>query len=140
MRESIQPSKARKSEYGVDPKYVEKRAAELPNMTSILLKDLFPDTPETIYPSNKGLEAVREATEKALEDVDMSMIGKDDSVNICASHHGFTLLGGEPYAEMIKTVRDVVHRRTGAENIRLRAGVGLRFRDCLLYTSDAADE
>jgi hypothetical protein len=133
MRKPIQPSKARKSEYGVDPKYVEKRAAELPNMTSLLLKDLFPDTPETIYPSDKGIQAVREATEKALKDIDMSMIEKDDSVNICASHHGFTLLGGEPYAEMIKTVRDVVNRRTGAENIRLRAGVGLRFRETEEY-------
>jgi len=54
-------------------------------------------------------------------------------VNICASHHGFTLLGGEPYAELLRAVRDVIAARTGTQNIRLRAGVGLRFRETEEY-------
>jgi hypothetical protein len=102
-------------------------------MTSIVLKDLFPDTPEVIYPGEKGVPAVREAAEKALEKVDMSMIKPGDSVNVCASHHGFTLLGGEPYAELLRAVRDVIVRKTGTENVRLRAGVGLRFRETEEY-------
>ena len=74
MRKPITPLPPRKSGYGVDPKYVNDRAADLPNMTSLLLRDLFPDTPDVIYPSDKGIEAVKEATRKALENVDLSLI------------------------------------------------------------------
>lgn len=133
QRNPMTPAPTRRSQYGVDPKFVTKRAAELPEMTSVMLTDLFPDTPPVIYPSAKGLLAIREATEKALENVDMSMIKPEHSVNICASHHGFTLLGGHPYAEMIKTLRDVIAERTGCKKIRLRAGVGLRFRETEEY-------
>ncbi|MEW6622334.1 MAG: hypothetical protein AB1420_04240 [Bacillota bacterium] len=133
MGKTIRPMLPRKSQYGVDPKYIEKRISEYPEMTSIMLNDIFQDMPSIIYPSNKGLDAVREATEKALEKVDMSMIKPDHSVNILASHHGFTLLGGEPYAEVLKTIRDVIEKRTGTDSIRLRAGVGLRFRETEEY-------
>jgi len=133
VRKPIIPMKPRVSQYGVSPEFVTKRMAEFPEMTSVMLKDLFPDTPEVIYPSEKGLDAIREAAEKALENVDMSMIKPGDSVNVCASHHGFTILGGEPYAILLKTVRDVIAKKTGTENIRLRAGVGLRFRETEEY-------
>ncbi len=133
LRKPITPQKPRVSQYGVDPKYVTKRVAEYPEITSVMLSDLFPDTPKVIYPSEKGIAAVREAAEKALEKIDMSMIKPGDSVNVCASHHGFTLLGGEPYAELLRTVRDVIARKTGTDNIRLRAGVGLRFRETEEY-------
>ncbi len=132
-RPPIMPAPPRVSQYGVDPRYVTKRAAQFPEMTSILLRDLFPDSPPPIYPSENGLAAIREATEKALEGVEMSMIEPGHSVNICASHHGFTILGGGPYAEMLKTIRDVIAARTGCKNIRLRAGVGLRFRETEEY-------
>ncbi|MDK2823534.1 MAG: hypothetical protein PWQ67_938 [Clostridia bacterium] len=133
MGKPITPMKPRVSQYGVAPEFVTKRMAEYPEMTSVMLKDLFADTPEVIYPSEKGLDAVREAAEKALANVDMSMIKPGDSVNVCASHHGFTLLGGEPYALLLKTVRDIIAERTGTDNIRLRAGVGLRFRETEEY-------
>ena len=133
MRDPIPPIKPRVSQYGIDPKLVEKRVSECPGMTSLLLKDLFPDTPEVVFPSEKGIDAVREAAREALAHVDMSMIKPGDSVNVCASHHGFTLLGGEPYAMLLKTVRDVIAERTGAQDIRLRAGVGLRFRETEEY-------
>lgn len=133
LRKPITPRAARVSQYGVDPKFVTKRVAEYPEMVSVMLKDLFADTPDVIYPGEKGLAAIREAAERALEKVDMSMIKPGDSVNVCASHHGFTLLGGEPYAELLRTVRDVIEQRTGTSNIRLRAGVGLRFRETEEY-------
>ncbi len=63
----------------------------------------------------------------------MTKIRPEHSVNILASHHGFTLLGGEPYTEMLKTLRDVIEQRTGCRDIRLRAGVGLRFRETEEY-------
>lgn len=133
MRKPIPPIKPRVSQYGIDPKLVKNRISECPGMTSVLLKDIFPDTPQVVFPSDQGIEAVRQATRKALEKVDMSMIKPGDSVNVCASHHGFTLLGGEPYAVLLKTIRDVIAERTGTEEIRLRAGVGLRFRETEEY-------
>jgi hypothetical protein len=98
-----------------------------------MLKDLFPDLPSVIYPSVEGISAVRRYTEQALSRVDMSKIKPEHKVNILSSHHGFTLLGGEPYAEMLRTIRDVIEEKTGCSNIRLRAGVGLRFRETEEY-------
>ncbi|OAT86385.1 hypothetical protein [Desulfotomaculum copahuensis] len=133
MRAPITPLPPRKSQYGIDPAMVKTRVCELPGMTSVLLKELFPDLPEVIFPGPGGVEAVRKAAEAALEKIDMSRIKPEHSVNILASHHGFTLLGGEPYAEMLKTIKDVIEKRTGCKNIRLRAGVGLRFRETEEY-------
>ncbi len=132
-KKTITPQKPRISQYGVDPKYITKRVSEFPDMTSVMLKELFPDTPQVIYPSEKGIAEVRETAEKALKKIDMSMIKSTDSVNVCASHHGFTLLGGEPYAQLLRTIRDVIAQRTGTQDIRLRAGVGLRFRETEEY-------
>lgn len=129
----IIPALPRVSQYGVAPEYVARRAAELPDMTSVMLTELFPDSPAVIYPGGKDLSVIREATLNALKNVNMDMIKPDQSVNICASHHGFTLLGGAPYAEMLKAVRDEIASRTGCTNIRLRAGVGLRFRETEEY-------
>jgi len=119
--------------YGIDPSLVKTRVSELPGMTSVTLRELFPDLPPVIFPGDEGIVAVRRHTEQALESVDMSRIKPEHSVNICSSHHGFTLLGGDPYAEMLKTIRDVIEERTGCKNIRLRAGVGLRFRETEEY-------
>lgn len=132
-RSPITPLSARASQYGIAPELVKKRLAEYPEMTSLMISDLFADTPQVIYPGEGGLAAIRKAAEEALRKVDLSMIKPGDSVNILASHHGFTLLGGEPYAEMLRVIRDVVAERTGTENIRLRAGVGLRFRETEEY-------
>ncbi len=134
MHKTITPILAKASQYGIDPSFVKKRAAELPNMVSVMLKDLFPDLPDTIFPSNEnGIENVRTAARESLLKVDMSMIKQDDSVNILASHHGFTLFGGEPYAELLKIIKDVVEEKTGCTDIRLRAGVGMRFRETEEY-------
>jgi len=135
-RQPLSPSPLRHSQYGVDPGHVKKRAAELPDMTGVLVEDLFTRMPPVIYPSQAGIVAVREAAERALERVDMSMIRPGDSVNILASHHGFTMAGGHPYAEVLRTVRRVVQERTGASNIFLRAGVGMRFRETEEYIKE----
>jgi hypothetical protein len=123
----------RESQYGIDPSLVKTRVSELPGMTSVTLRELFPDLPSVIFPGDEGIAAVRRHTEEALKTVDMSRIKPEHKVNILSSHHGFTLLGGEPYAEMLRTIRDVIKERTGCENIGLRAGVGLRFRETEEY-------
>ncbi|RJX33847.1 MAG: hypothetical protein C4525_08220 [Desulfarculus sp.] len=129
----LPPAPTRKSQYGVDPSLVQKRGAELSNITHVPLSELIPDQPSVIYPSARGLAAVRSETEAALAKVDMSMISEGKTVNILASHHGFTFLGGEPYAEMLRTIKDVVAQRTKAKEVRLRAGLGMRFRETEEY-------
>ncbi|MEW5911038.1 MAG: hypothetical protein AB1814_00630 [Thermodesulfobacteriota bacterium] len=129
----LPPAPTRQSQYGIDPSLVKKRGCELDNITHVPLSELIPDLPSVIYPSARGLEAVRAETEAALAKVDMSMITEGKTVNILASHHGFTFLGGQPYAEMLRTIKDVVQRRTKAKEVRLRAGLGMRFRETEEY-------
>lgn len=134
MRKSITPIVPKASQYGIDPSLVKTRVAELPGMCSLMLKDLFPDLPDVIFPAGPdAIENVRKAAVESLMKVDMSMIKPEHSVNVLASHHGFTLLGGQPYAELLKAIKDVVQERTGATDIRLRAGVGMRFRETEEY-------
>lgn len=129
----IPPRAPRASQYGIDPALVSKRAAELPGICSLTIKDLFPDAPATLDLAGGGRETIRRLAEQAMASLDLSQIKPEHSVNILCSHHGFTLLGGEPYVEMLRTIKDVIEQRTGARNIRLRAGVGLRFRETEEY-------
>ncbi len=120
------PSFVRRSIYGPKPK---QRAATLPGMVGLEIRHLFPDVPEAIYVEGGDLSVVREATRKALEGVRMDMIREGHSVNILASQYGFTLMGGQAYAEMLKTIKDVVQERTGTRKIRLRVCTGFRIRE-----------
>lgn len=132
-RSCIMPMAPRVSQYGIAPEFVQKRFAEFPEMTSLTVKELFPDSPDVIYPSEIGLTGIQAEAKKVLGKIDMSMIRPGQSVNVLASHHGFTLLGGEPYAELLRMVREAIAAKTGVEDIRLRAGVGLRFRETEEY-------
>ena len=131
--EPLKPLPTSPSQYGIGLD-VEKRASSLPEMGSVLMSELFPSAAaRVLYPGKDGLARVRKATEESLQAVDMSRIRPEHSVNILSSHHSYLLMGGEPYVEMIKTVREVIAKRTGAKDIRLRAGVGLRFRESEEY-------
>lgn len=132
-RQTFEPAPPRQSQYGVDPKYVVMRGAELSDMVGVGLKELFPTMPEVIYPNGRGPEVIRNSTEAALSKVDFSKIKPGSTVNILASHHGFTFLRGEPYAEMLRTIKDVVEREAEPKEVRLRAGVGMRFRETEEY-------
>ena len=61
MRPPIQPLAPRKSQYGIDPTLVRRRVSELPGITSLTLKELFPELPEVIVPGPGGVGAVRKA-------------------------------------------------------------------------------
>ena len=65
MRNPIPPIKPRVSQYGIDPKHVKKRMSEFPGITSLMVKDLFADTPDVIYPGEGGIEAVRTACQRS---------------------------------------------------------------------------
>jgi hypothetical protein len=132
-QKTLKPAEPSRSQYTIEAGLLKMRGADLPGMTSVSFRDLLPSIPEPIFPSNQGIEAIRRVTRESLAGVDMTKIKKGDSVNILASHHGFTLLGGAPYSEMLKVTRDVIEERTGTEDIRLRAGVGLRFRETEEY-------
>ena len=130
----IMPIAAKPSQYGIDPSLVKKRAAELPGMCSLQLTELFPELPPVIYPGGAdALDKLYQVAMDELRKVDMSFIKPDQSVNILASHHGFTLLGGQPYAILIKATRDAIIEKTGCKDVRLRAGVGMRFRETEEY-------
>ena len=130
---TLKPADAVHSQYTIKPDLLKMRAVEIPGMTSVSFREVLPSIPPPIFPGEQGVEAVARATREALSRVDLSKIKKGDSVNILASHHGFTLLGGAPYAEMLKITRDIIAEGTGTEEIRLRAGVGLRFRETEEY-------
>ncbi|TFH32700.1 MAG: hypothetical protein E4G97_02070 [Deltaproteobacteria bacterium] len=120
------PSFIRKSVYGPAPG---PRAAELPGMVGLELKDLFPDTPRAIHTEGGDLSVIRKATEAALKNVPMDMIRPTDKVNILSSQYGYQIMGGDVYAEMIRTIKDVVEERTGCRNVRLRVTTGFRIRE-----------
>src|SRR3972149_6895036 len=131
--DTLKPADRVNSQYTIKPDLLKMRGVEIPGMTSISFREVLPSIPPPIFPGEQGVEAVARATREALSRVDLSKIKMGDSVNILASHHGFTLLGGAPYAEMLKITRDTIAEVTGAEDIRLRAGVGLRFRETEEY-------
>jgi len=102
----------------------------VPGLVSVPLSDFFPSfAPAITTGDNADLDRIRAETRAALANVDMSRISADDSVNILASEHGFGLMGGWPYAEMIKTIREVVMERTGCRKVALRLAIYRGFRE-----------
>lgn len=127
LRPAAAPPSFIKSAYGITPRA--QRAADLPGFASVHVRDLFPDIAPAFYRGPGDLAAIRRATERALSGVDMSMIRPGDTVNVVSCEHGFSIMGGWPYAEMLKTIRDVVRARTGCERIRLRVGAWQGYRE-----------
>jgi hypothetical protein len=121
MNRVVAPPEIMASVYGIAPK---KRAADLPGMISLPVTDLFPGM-EKGFLQKQGITEIRKKTEAALEHVDMGRIKPEDTVNVLATEHGFYLLEGDHYSEMLKTIRDVVEERTGCRNIRLRVAGGM---------------
>src|SRR5680860_939306 len=135
MVSTLPPSKPRVSTYNIPPEQLGARAADLPEMTGVRIEDLFADAPKPMNADSpeQMRQLIRERTIEQLNATDFSKIQPGDSVNILASHHGFSIFGGEAYAEMIRTIRDEVERRCQTSDIRLMAGVGLRFRETEEY-------
>jgi len=108
-----------KSKFAYGRKAPKMRAAELPEVCSVRVQDLFDDIPDPIHRAGEEVTPVREAAVAALDRVDMSMIKPGDTVNVLCSEHGFGMMGGDAYAELLRTVRDEVVRRTGTEKVKL---------------------
>jgi len=106
----------------------EMRAADLTEIVSIKINELFPEMRQGFL-HNEGIDFIRKATEETLSQVDMSMIQPDHTVNILCSEHGFYLLEGLHYREMLITIKDVIEQKTGCKNIRLRLAAGMGSRE-----------
>ncbi len=119
--EAVTPPEIMPSAYSPPPA---RRAASLPRVISLRVTDLFPEIPRAIYAQGGDVAAVRRATEEALSTVGMDMIRARDTVNILCTEHGGSIMGGHAYAEMLRTIKDVVQARTGCANIRLRVAAG----------------
>ncbi len=126
MLNKAKPSYIRKSIYGPEPKM---RAADLPGIEALEIRDLFPDVPHEIFLEGGDLSVIRKATKDALKKVNMDMIRPNDTINILSSQYGFQIMSGEGYTEMLKTIKDVVEEKTGCKNIRLRVATGFRIRE-----------
>jgi hypothetical protein len=123
---AIQPPPVMPSKYGPTAAM---RAAELPGIGSLSVKDLFGEfTPEIFNHDGGDLEVIRKATEDTLAGVDMSMIKPGDTVNILSCEHGFSIFGGGPYVEMLKAIKDAVQERTGCKP-RLRLAMYRGFKE-----------
>lgn len=113
----IDPPAIMASVYG--PTLPVHRARDIPGMVSLPVRDLFPDIPAALYSGGLDVDSVRQAAEQALIGIDMSMIRSNHSVNVLCSEHGFGILGGHAYAEVLATIRDIIMERTGASEVRL---------------------
>jgi hypothetical protein len=119
IHDAVMPPPLPESRFGYGKVLPPMRAAELPGMASVRVRDLFSDVPAAIHTAGQDVAPVREAAREALSDADMSMIQPGDTVNVLCSEHGFAMMGGDAYAELIKTIKDVVEERTGCRKIRL---------------------
>jgi hypothetical protein len=119
IRPAATPPPLGKSKFAYGGKPPTMRAADLPDICSVRVQDLFGDIPDPIHRAGEDTTPVREAAVAALDRVDMSMIKPGDSVNVLCSEHGFGMMGGHAYAELLRAVHDEVVRRTGTENVRL---------------------
>lgn len=113
----VQPPPIMPSVYG--PVLPVHRAADIPGMVSLPVAQLFPDVEPAIYRFGPDVSPVREAAERVLAGIDMSMIKPKDKVNVLCSEHGFGMLDGNAYAEMIKIVGRTIVERTGCQHVRL---------------------
>lgn len=125
-KQAVQPPEIMESVYGPRPK---ERAVRLPDLVSLGVRELFPDIEEGIYSLGGDISAVGKATQAALSAVDMDMIKPGDTVNLLSSEHGYSILGGEPYVEMLSAIKAAVREKTGCKNIRLVVGAYRGFRE-----------
>jgi hypothetical protein len=123
---AIQPQPLMESVYQPPPR---RRAADYPDFVSLPIGSLFPEIAENIYCYGDDYSAIRRSTQRTLESVNMDMIEPGHRVHLLSSEHGFSILGGWPYREMLGAIKDVIEERTGCENVYLGVGAYRGFRE-----------
>ncbi len=125
-KQAMQPRPMMESVYQSPP---HKRAAAYPDFVSLAVNSIFPEISENIYCYGDDYSAIRQSTYQTLENIDMDMIKPDHRVHLLSSEHGFSILGGWPYCEMLDAIKDVIRERTGCENVYLGVGAYRGFRE-----------
>jgi len=126
MSEQASPPVVMPSVYGPPPRQI--RAADLAGMEAVGVDRLFPDLNQG-HLQGRGVDDVAAATRKALEKVDMGMIKPDDTVNILCSEHGFYVLEGLHYLEMLKVIGETVLEKTGCRKLRYCMAAGVTIKE-----------
>ena len=135
----LNPPKIHKSILGY--KHPQMRAAELSDMVSIPVRDLFPDIPKPLISMGQDASPIKQEVRSALEQVDLSAIGPNDTVNILCSEHGFAMMGGDAYAETILEVNKIIKERTGNSRMTLAFSAGgSKFEGAELIPQFSLDE
>jgi hypothetical protein len=102
---------------------VRMRAAELPGILALPIRDLTPWLPEPVWApipewGPTDVREIRTRTRTRVEAMDWSMIAAGETVDVLANPHGFALCG-EAYVAMLEEITAHVRDTTGA-TVRLR--------------------
>jgi hypothetical protein len=98
---------------------VKMRAAELPGMVALPVRELFPWLSKPIWSFNAALGptdpgAVRDSAREAVQKMDWSRIRRNSRINLLCNPHGF-FIAGEAYTvmleEVVRHVRDALGAR-----------------------------
>lgn len=125
-RLAVTPPEVMESVYGPKPK---ERAVTLLDLVSVEVGDLFPEMTDRIYRNGDDISAIANATAEALSSVDMTMIKPEHTVKLLSSEHGYSIMGGEPYATMLEAIKDNIQVRTKCKNVHLMVGAYKGFRE-----------
>jgi hypothetical protein len=125
---AVQPSAVGYSKFAYGREAPEMRAADLEDIVSVNVRELFGDVQEATWRHGDDTGVVRAAAANALSGVDLSRFRPEDKVNILCSEHGFSIMGGDAYAEVLRTVRDVLVEEAGCQHVQLAfSTAGSRF-------------
>jgi hypothetical protein len=117
------------------------RAVDLDDIVSVNVRELFDGVQAAIWQYGDDLTIMRAATEAALGRVDFSRFHRDDNVNILCSEHGFSMMGGQAYAEVLRTIRDVLIEQAGCNRVQLAfSTAGSKFEGPELIPQYGLDE
>ncbi len=102
---------------------IKERAADLPGMIALPVRELVPHLPEPIWTANPDFgntdtEVIRQETREKISRVDWSRIEAERTVHLIANPHGFSLMG-EAYVVMLEEIAEYVGRTRNAK-VKLR--------------------
>ncbi len=123
---AIPPRPLMESVYQSPPR---RPAAVHPGFVSLPVSELFPEISQAVYCYGEDYAPIRESTFQSLEKVNMDMIEPGHRVHLLASEHGFSILGGWPYREMLGALREAIRERTGCEDVWLGVAAYRGFRE-----------
>lgn len=108
---------------------IHERAADLPGMVALPVRELVPHMPKPIWSPNAEFgetdpEVIRRETNKVIETIDWSKIAKGQLVYLVANPHGFAV-SGEAYVTMLEEVADyVTKKRDAVVKLRIAESMG----------------